>query len=192
MDLSSEKNLVKKAQKDPEAFSQLYEDNYSKIFGYILRRVANIDTAKDITSETFFKALKNIGSFKWKDVSFSCWLYRIASNEIANYFRKGKNYKAVSFENIAEPASPQNMQEDVLGAENELEKKREFLELHKKIIELPDIYQKVLVLKFFEKKSVKEICEILEKKEGTVKSLIHRGVERLKNLLDENETFLRH
>ncbi len=183
MDLELEKELVKRAQKEPEAFSELYELNYSKIFGYVLKRVANLEVAQDITSEIFFKSFKNIKKFKWKNISFSSWLYRIASNEIANYFRKNK-YRPVSFEKISEPISLSNPIEDIIEAEEKLKEHKDFLEIQKKLSKIPDIYQEVIVLKFLEKKKIKEICEILGKKEGTVKSLIHRGLERLKELME--------
>lgn len=182
-ELKKEKELVKLAQKEPEVFSQLYEENYSKIFGYILKRTANLEVAQDITSETFFKVLKNIRKFKWKNIPFSAWLYRIASNEIANYFRKNK-YQPVSFEKISEPISLSNPQIEIIEAEEELARQKEFLELHQKISKLPQSYQEVIALRFFEKKKIKEITEILGKKEGTVKSLLHRGIEKLKNLME--------
>ncbi len=181
--LKKEKELVKRAQKEPEAFSELYDQNYSKIFGYTLKRTANIETAQDITSETFLKALKNIKKFKWKGVSFSCWLYRIASNEIANYFRKNK-YRAISFEKISEPISLSNPSQELIEAEEQLKRQKDFLELQQKITKLPDVYQEVIVLKFFEKKKIKEIAKILGKKEGTVKSLLHRGVKKLRKLME--------
>jgi RNA polymerase sigma-70 factor (ECF subfamily) len=58
MDLSEEKELVRQAQKDPDAFAELYDQYYPKIFGYVLRRTGNLEAAQDITSETFFKALR--------------------------------------------------------------------------------------------------------------------------------------
>jgi len=63
MDLEQEKELVERAKNDAEAFGELYDQYYSKIFGYVLRRTASIDIAQDITSEVFFKALKNLGQF---------------------------------------------------------------------------------------------------------------------------------
>lgn len=181
-DLNSEKDLIEKAKKDPEAFSELYSKNYSKIFGYVLKRVANIEAAEDITSETFLKSIKKINQFKWKNIPFSSWLYKIASNEVNDYFRKGKR-KTISLGKIAEPESPTNLATEVIEAEKELEKYESFLEINKKIKQLPVAYQEVIVFKFFEKKKVKEIAQILEKKEGTVKSLIHRGLEKLKKEL---------
>lgn len=181
IDFESEKELVKRARKDPNAFSELYELNYKKIFNYILRRTTNIEIAQDITSETFVKALENIGGFKWKNIRFSSWLYRIASNEIANYFRKNK-YKAVSFEKIAPLPSSSNLMEEIIEAEENIQKQKDFLEISRSISKLPPIYQEVISFRFFEKKKISEISEILGKHEGTVKSLLHRGLEKLKDL----------
>jgi RNA polymerase sigma-70 factor (ECF subfamily) len=183
MELEREKELVERAKKDPQAFSEIYDFYYQKIFGYILKRVANVEVAKDITSETFFKAIKNIEKFKWRGISFSSWLYRIASNEIANFFRK-KKYKAVSFEKISEPAFESNPSQEILEAEEKLKKEKDFLKLHQKISKLPILYQEVISLKYFEKKKIKEIAEILGKKEGTIKSLIHRAIEKLKKEME--------
>lgn len=91
MDLDQEKQLVERAKNDTEAFGELYDQYYSQIFGYILRRTASIGIAQDVTSEVFFKVLKNLGQFRWRGTPFSSWLYRIAAHEIANYFRKSKS-----------------------------------------------------------------------------------------------------
>lgn len=181
--LKLEKELIKQAQKEPEVFSELYQQNYSKIFGYVLKRVASVEIAQDITSETFFKALKNLKKFRWKNISFSSWLYRIASNETVNYFRKNK-YKSISLEKFCEPANFDPTSE-IIAAEEKLQQQTEFLELHQKIKKLKPIYQEVIVLKFFEKKKIKEIAEILGKKEGTIKSLIHRSIEKLRKMMEQ-------
>ena len=180
MDLKEEKDLIRKAKKDPAAFGELYDKYYSQIFGYVLKRVANIDIAQDITSETFLKALKNLWQFRWRNVPFSCWLYRIANNETVNYFRRHKG-GLVSLEKISEPISNSNPQVEFLEAEDELKKHQDFLKAQEKISKLPFKYQEVITLRFFEKKQIKEITEILGKKEGTIKSLLHRGLEKLKD-----------
>ena len=182
MDLNEEKELIKQAQKDPEVFAKLYDEYYPKIFGYILKRVANFEIVQDIASETFFKALKKLWQFRWRNISFSAWLYRIANNEIANYFRKNK-YKPVSLDKVPEPIAVHNPEAEILEAEQELKKYQDFLKIQEKISKLPIKYQEVITLRFFEKKKIKEICEILGKKEGMVKSLLHRGIEKLRSLL---------
>lgn len=182
--LKLEKELIKQAQKEPEVFSELYQQNYSKIFGYVLKRVASVEIAQDITSETFFKALKNLKKFRWKNISFSSWLYRIASNETVNYFRKNK-YKSISLEKFCEPANFNTPSIEIITAEDKLKQQTEFLELHQKIKKLKPIYQEVIVLKFFEKKKIKEIAEILSKREGTIKSLIHRSIKKLRKMMEQ-------
>jgi len=198
MDLKEEKELVKEAQKDPEVFAKLYDEYYPKIFGYILKRVANLEIAQDITSETFFKALKGLWRFRWKDTfsvypvghrrcSFGAWLYRIANSEIANYFRKNRYLVSLEIlrdEQGFEPVALHNPETELLETQEKLKQYQNFLKIQEKISQLSIRYQEVITLRFFEKKKIKEICEILGKKEGTIKSLLHRSLEKLKNLIE--------
>jgi RNA polymerase sigma-70 factor (ECF subfamily) len=186
-DLMTEKELVYQAKDDPEAFGRLYDLNYTAILNYCIRRTGDIELANDITSETFFKALKNISRFEWRDVSFSAWLYRIAGNEIASYFRK-KSYKADSLDYLSEsqglePISPEDLEEEFIEAQEELERHKEFLAIREQTGKLHLKYQDVIALRYFTNKSIKDIADILGKPEGTVKSLLHRGLEKLKNQL---------
>ena len=92
MDLEHEKELVFKAQTDADAFGLLYDEYYPKILGYVLRRTASAETARDITSEVFLKALQNIKNFQWRDIPFSAYLYRIAEHEISNGYRHNRQF----------------------------------------------------------------------------------------------------
>ena len=185
MDLEQEKHLVEKAKGDANAFGSLYELYYSKIFGYVLRRTANIQVAEHITSEVFFNALKNIAKFNWRGIPFSAWLYRIATNEIASYFRHGKGSQ-VRWEDTAEfeVDSIPSAEEELLEAEVELKRHEQYLALHDNIYKLKIKYQEVITLRFFENKQINEISEILGKREGTVKSLLHRGLKKLRKLME--------
>jgi len=184
MDLDAERDLVRQAQKDPDAFGDLYDRYYPKIFGYVLRRTANVEVAQDITSETFFEALRKLWQFRWRGVSFSSWLYKIATNEINQYFRKAERRKSVSLEELQEqgfePVSSHDPESEVADAQEKLREYEGFLEIQERIVQLPAKYQEVITLRFFEQKQIREIAEILGKKEGTIKSLIHRAVERLR------------
>jgi RNA polymerase sigma-70 factor (ECF subfamily) len=185
MDLIEEKELVARARRDPEVFGRLYDQYYSQIFNYILRRVANIEIAQDITSEVFLKALKNLGQFHWRNVPFSSWLYRIATNQVTDYFRRGK-HEMFSLEEISEPITPSDssVEIEVLEAEKELRRHEDFLLLHENIAKLSIKYQEAITLRFFENKQIKEIAEVLGKREGTIKSLLHRGLEKLRELME--------
>jgi RNA polymerase sigma-70 factor (ECF subfamily) len=185
----SEKELLARARHCPEAFAQLYDQNYSAILNYCIRRTGNVELAKDITAETFIEALKNIRRFEGWGISFSAWLYRVAGNEIASYFRK-KTYKAVSLEYLREsqgfePVALREPKDELIAAEEELARHQEFLACRRQISQLPLKYQEVITLRFFAGKSHKEIAGILGKPEGTVKSLLHRGLERLRRQLDK-------
>ena len=184
-DRQTEKELVTQAKFDPEAFGKLYDQNYSAILNYCIRRTGNIELAQDITAETFVKALKNISRFEWRDISFSSWLYRIAGNELISYFRKN-SYRSVSLDYLSEshglePVSPQELEEEFIAAQEKLERHKEFLAIREQVEKLKQKYQDVIALRYFANKSIQEIAGILNKPEGTIKSLLHRGIEKLKN-----------
>jgi len=179
-----EKLLLEKIKKDPKAFGVLFDQYYNKIFGYILRRTLNYDLAGDITAETFLKAFLKINSFKWREISISSWLFRIATNEINYYYRKQK-YSPRSLDLLIDAGdfdikNPESLEEERLRNEEELKAHNDFIEVQKKLALLPVKYQEVVALKYFEEKSIKEISEIIGKKEGTVKSLISRGLQKLR------------
>lgn len=175
----SEAELVKKAQHNREAFGELYEIHYQRIFNYALKRTASVQLSLDVTSVTFLKAMNQIHKYRWRDIPFVAWLYRIASNEINDYYRK-EGRRNISIDQISELADSSDYADEINQAEEELNRHEEFLLLHKKLAELPPMYQEVIVLKFFEKKKIKDIVKILGKKEGTIKSLLHRGIEKLR------------
>lgn len=183
MDINEERELIKQAQKDPLAFGRLYDFYYPKIFGYVLRRTADFQIAQDITSETFFKALKNLWQFRFRSIPFSAWLYRIATNETTNYFRKHKYTFSIENENIPELIALHNPKEEFIEAQEQFRRHRAFLKIQHQITTLPVAYQEVITLRFFEKKQINEIAQILGRKEGTIKSILHRGLEKLRELM---------
>lgn len=176
-------DVVEKAKKgDAKAFEKLYDEYYPKIFGYISRRVGNVQIASDITSETFLKVLKKINTFVFQDIPFSAWLYRIATHEIANYYRQKTTYSLEKMQDEFgfEIEDPRNLEEEFEIAQEELEKNKMFALVSNILKTLPNHYQEVISLRFFEKKKTREISDILGKSEGTVKSLLSRGIEKLR------------
>ncbi len=184
MELNEEKELIKRAQQDPKVFGELYDQYYSKIFGYVLKRTANFEITQDITSETFFKALKKLWQFQWRNISFSSWLYKIATNEISQYYRKDK-YRLISLDMLQEqgfePIALHNPEAELIEAQEKLKRHQDFLSCQQKISQLDIKYQEALTLRFFEQKQIKEIGEILGKSDGTIKSLLHRGLDKLRH-----------
>lgn len=125
------------------------------------------------------------GRFRWRGVPFSAWLYRIAGNEIANTFRRDKRERTHLLETLkTDPLSDATPEAEVAQAEGQLLRHEEFLALHESISRLPLRYQEVITLRYFEDRQLKEIAAILGKSEGTVKSLLHRGIAKLRILME--------
>ena len=187
-----EKELVEACKTNPAAFEKIYDEYYSQIFGYILHRVGDYDTAKDLSSETFLKAYTSIHQFVWKEIALSSWLYRIATNEVNSFFRR-RRYPLLGFLDIrgqfeAEYPDPASLESEKQEVERQLEEHQMYVRVQKIVQRLPPKYQAVIALRFFEQKSIKEISEIVGKKEGTVKSLLSRGLERIRTSLEQPNT----
>ncbi|MBI1768911.1 MAG: RNA polymerase sigma factor [Bacteroidetes bacterium] len=183
--LEEEKELLEKIRADKNQFGILFDHYYQPIFGYAFRRVADYDLARDISAETFLKAFLKIKTFEWKGIPLSSWLYRIATNEVNQYFRKQK-YRPEKLGSIVKGESYfffiDNGREEL---EEELIKHGEFLEIQLNLKKLDTKYQEVIALRYFEGRDNKQIADILEKPEGTIKSLLSRGIEKLKILCNQ-------
>jgi RNA polymerase sigma-70 factor (ECF subfamily) len=188
MNFENEEEILSAIKRDPQKFGILFDHFYPRIFGYVYRRVNDFDDSKDIAAETFLKAFLNIRKFKWTGISISSWIYRIAVNEINLHYRKRLKF-VDSLDRLIddfsfEPGDETNFLEDRERLEKESKKYSEFQFISRLLTMLSPDYQAVISLRYFEKKSIKEICEILGKKEGTVKSLISRGIGKLRSLYE--------
>ncbi len=182
-----EAQLIEQCRTDNAAFGQVFDFWYKPIFGYIYRRTADYDLSRDIAAETFLKAFLKIGSFKWRGVGLSAWLYRIATNEVNMYYRSSK-YKPQSLQQLLENPQMEKLlhtdaddERELL--ENELKAFDDYNRIRQNLLKIDVKYQEVIALRYFEQKTNAEICRILDKNEGTVKSLLSRGLEKLRNML---------
>jgi RNA polymerase sigma-70 factor, ECF subfamily len=183
MNLEEEKLLLQKIKENPEFFGLLFDEYYKTIFSYIFRRVGDYDISRDLAADTFLKAYLKVQSFVWKNISVLAWFYRIATNEVNYYYRKHKLSKFVReifFDQADTLFEFEDYQNEKQLLENELKMDEEFDKVQRCLKQLEIKYQEVLSLRYFEKKAILEIAEILDKKEGTVKSLLSRGLEKLK------------
>lgn len=178
----TEIDLLNKIKNNPDDFSVLFKSYYKSIFGYILRRTGNFDDTADIASDTFFKAFCHINNFSYKGISVKVWLYRIATNEVNMYFRHKQKHNSVIERADFENKSMFNnfLHEDKKELEMELQKHDQFLQVLNGLKTLPIKYQEVISLRYFEGKDNKEIVEILNINEGTLKSQLSRGLEKLR------------
>jgi RNA polymerase sigma-70 factor (ECF subfamily) len=178
-----EKELLDRIKEDPSEFAVIFREYYPVIFGYVFRRVTDFDITRDVVSETFRKAFINIKYFDYRGISVKVWLYRIATNETNLYFRhKRREINHIQKLDISPPESlyQQYIKEDRIGLDLELARHEQFARIATELKSLPVKYQEVLSLRYFEGKQNRDIAMILGKKEGTVKSLISRGLSMLK------------
>lgn len=191
MEKFEEEQLIKQAATNPMAFAQLYEIYYQKIFNYILRTTFDINTAQDITAETFYKALKNISKFKFTQTgTFQAWIYKIATNEINLYFRKNKKYKFHPTEDMDLFYSQEVPEDEISHALETFDLKSDIKDLQEEISKLDEKYRTIIFLKYFEKKKFSEIAEITGIKEGTLKSHLSRAIDKLKlSMMEKNPTY---
>ena len=168
----NERILVEKAQDAPEAFAELYDLYFPRIFRYVSWRVGNQTDAEDLVSDIFSKVLENIRSFRWQEgATFSSWIFRIARNVLIDYYRTKP--EKVSIEHL-----PQIEFNSILP-EEAIERQELFEELQSMIKRLPNSQAEIVTMRFFTGMRNKEIAQVLNISEKTVPSNLYRGLRNL-------------
>lgn len=170
----NESALIEQAKTDKDAFGQLYERYYDRIYNYVYYRTGNAADAEDLTAKIFMRAMKHIGRYEDKGVPFSAWLYRIAHNLVANWHRDNSRRQIISIDDIVHWRVTEDSPE---FATQLMEDKDALLAA---IRRLPADRQELLILKFVERLPNAEIGEIMGRSEGAVKSLYHRTLLALR------------
>ncbi len=173
--LSPEEQQIKAAQKNPDQFKLLYQQYYKPIFRFVYQRLDSKEDAADITSQVFLKALLNIKKYEFKGLPFSSWLYRIALNELNMSFRSEKVQRAYN-------AEQEHLQEIIteLKEQDSIEREQKLMNA---IGDLDADDAQLIEMRYFEKRSFKEIGEILEITENNAKVKTYRVIDKLKKKL---------
>jgi RNA polymerase sigma-70 factor (ECF subfamily) len=171
-EIRKEEQVLEQSRRDPQAFGQLYEKYFDRIYHYILRQTDDEELAGDLCSQTFVNALNHLSKYEFRGIPFSAWLYKIAGNEVNKYYRKHKKHKVFSIEEV----KVKELIEQVHEAWDE--------ELIERLIqymnELPTEMVQVLELRFFENKDFKEIAYILDMTESGAKMRTYRALDKLR------------
>lgn len=169
---TEERLLIEAARKDPTRFAELYERHVDRVFGYVARRVRDRSRAEDVTSDVFHKALAGLSRFEWRGVPFAAWLYRIAANEIADLHARSTREAAFVDPDLGTDPSDSG-ESDASDAERRACVARA-------LQDLPGDQRRVLHLRFFEQKSIREVSEEIGRSPGAVKQLQFRALEALR------------
>lgn len=169
---SQEQFLVERAKTDDASFEQLYNQYFPKIYGYVLKRTGQRETAEDIVSVVFIKVFTNLKSYRYRDCSFGAWVYKIATNSLVDHYRKVGRKPEVLPEEMPEI---RDAKQDLGVA---LEAKQERAVVREVLKKLPARYEEILNLKFFAELSNQEIADSLGLETNNVGVLIHRALAK--------------
>jgi len=164
---------------DSEAFGLLYDHYNASVYRFVYYRVGSAAVAEDLTSETFFRALRSMSSFKWQGKDFGAWLMTIARNLTADHYKAGRTRLELATEDMgAHDAATEGPESAVLATlTNEA--------LLTALRELPAEQQECLIMRFLQGLSIAETAQVLGRSDGAVKQLQLRGVRNLAKLLPE-------
>src|SRR6266446_10051410 len=178
---AEERRLIEAAQSDPARFADVYENYFELVYAYVARRARHRDEAEDLTGEVLCKALASLPRFKWRGAPFAAWLFRIASNMIAD--RSKRVAREVPLDEAGATERGRRAQIGK-GADTSQQKDLEDSErralLFRLVDELAEDQCRVLVMRFAEEKSIREIAAALGRSEGAVKQLQFRALENLR------------
>lgn len=181
-----ERALVAAAQQDPSRFAELYESNFNSVYAYVSRRVAHRHDAEDLTAEVFHQALRDLARFEWRGLPFAAWLIGIAAHLRADHWRhaaKKQDGTTTDFElgdAAADTTDSTIVDPKTIGARMTDSKIEERAMLYQLVGELPQDQGRVIVRRFVDQKSVREIALELGRSEGAIKQLQFRALQNLR------------
>jgi len=172
--------LVELARKgDADAFGLLYDHYQESVHRILFYRTRSATLAEDLTSETFFRALRSMTNFRWQGKDFGAWLMTIARNLATDHFKAGRTRLELTTEDMGVHDDATDGPESAVlaGITNEI--------LLKALKELPDEQRDCLIMRFLQGMSIAETAAVLERSDGAVKPLQLRGVRNLAKLMPE-------
>jgi RNA polymerase sigma-70 factor (ECF subfamily) len=171
--------LVVRAQAgEVAAFESLYDHFYDRIYRYVSFKAGDPTAAEDITEDVFLRMLKSIGSYKHRGHPFSSWLFRIAHNLVADYFRKKGREKSVPLDKVLSVVG-----ESSIDMDNYVQTKLAMREVNAAMEDLTDLQRQVISLRFAGGLSVNETAQAVGRNENAVKALQHAGIKKLRKIL---------
>jgi RNA polymerase sigma-70 factor (ECF subfamily) len=171
-----ELDIIEKCRKNPHEFAVLYNRYYKPIWLYIHKRTADETLSSDLTSQVFLKAMSGLSRYTYQGFGFSSWLYKIAVNEINEFYRRKKIRQLFSIED-------HDMQRLKLAVEEDPDFSGESEIVLNCLKKLDPEDMQVIELRFFEDKSFKEIGFILNMTENNAKVRTYRVLDKLRKIL---------
>jgi RNA polymerase sigma-70 factor (ECF subfamily) len=170
--LQEELMIIEKAKMNPQFFAPIYNRYYESIFRYIYKRIDEQEAAFDITSNVFVKALGALNKFEFRGVPFSSWLFRIAKSELYQSFRDKKASRTINIDSV----TIVQIVDEICDDQSEENRQK----LLTSLTLLKENELQLIEMRFFEKRSFREIGEILDLTENNAKVKTFRALVKLK------------
>jgi RNA polymerase sigma-70 factor (ECF subfamily) len=175
---SPEVQLIQQAVAgDAAAFARLYDTYVDEVYRFVYYRVSDKDTAEDLTSQTFLKAWDNMGRYRLRGSPFKAWLFQIARNLVIDYYRTRKETLPLDPHGLEQPDPEANVT-SVVERRLEAERLRDLLR------RLTEEQREVLILKFINGFSTKDVARMMRKGPGAIRALQMRGLQALADIIE--------
>jgi len=172
--------LAVAARTDEDAFEQLYEYFFPRVYNFIYARLKNSADADDVTSITFLKMNENLERYDPARAAFSTWLFRIATNAIIDHTRHVGNNQETEWEDFFDPAAPDHDEPEAKIVESETNR-----ELLMALDKLNERERRIVERKFWGELDTRAIADVLNMTEGNVRVTLHRTLAKLKKFLGD-------
>ena len=152
-------------------FAKFYDENVEKVYRFVFLKVSSRETAEDLTSQTFLnfwqarEGVKNLRAF----------LYKIARNLIIDFYRQREKAPLLSEEAIA------SLADEKADTEYKIVLASDTVEVKEALLKIKPEYSEAIILHYLDDLPISEVAKILERPEGTVRVMLHRGLEELRN-----------
>ncbi len=177
-----EQTLVSQAiDGDADAFGVLYTHHLDAIYRYVYFRVSDVPLAEDLTEEVFVRAWTAIPNYKPQGHRFTSWLYRIASNIVVDHYRRKASQGGENEAEMEKLPDTQSLPEEQLA------KQQDYASLARAVQQLGDDEQHVIILRFVEGLSHREVADAIGKSEGASRVIQHRALEALAGIMKTDE-----
>jgi RNA polymerase sigma-70 factor, ECF subfamily len=170
---ADERRMVEAAQRDPSRFGDLYERHFDRVYAFVVRRVRDRDVAEDVTSDVFHKALAKLPQYEWRGAPFGAWLIRIAANALHDRARRPGDEPLAG-----DVSGPQPRMDDDL---DEIER---MAAVFRFVDQLPADQRTVVIERYVEERSIREVAARLNKSEGAIKQLQLRALQTLRSRME--------
>lgn len=173
--IDNEKNIIKSCQRgDLEKFAWLYDKYIKKIYDFVYYKTTHKETAEDLVSVIFMKALEKIGGFNFDKGTFQAWIYQIARNTVIDHYRTKKI--DANIEDVWDLAGNEDLERDI-DVQEKLKKVEQYLS------KLKSEHREIIIMRVWQGMSHKEIATILGKSEASCKMKYSRAITTLRKEL---------